>query len=136
MYWLLTDPSIINKKKGPFERTLFHWASRFGHVECAKELVKAGGNPLATDIFGHTPLDLSTNTEEGDNPEGDEGRKELIPFLIEVTTKAALVKAKVCKCKGGNAVRCITPGCKQNVPLCLLLREIEYCRKCSVTCPK
>jgi hypothetical protein len=130
LYWLLTDPSIINQKNGPFGRTLLHWASRFGHVECAKALIEEGADPLITDSNGHNPLNLAE--KGGDDPGGDEGRKELIPFLLNATREAALVEAKVRKCKGGGAVRCITPGCKHNVPHCLLLRSIEYCRKCSM----
>jgi len=43
---------------------------------------------------------------------------------------------KALRCKEGNAVRCNTQGCRKNVPHCLLVRGIEYCRgECSITCP-
>ena len=81
-----------NQRDWTFGRTALHWAGRSGHVECAEALLKAGADPLITDDSGQTPLDLATNTEEGDDPMGDEGREKLIPVLKEAAAKAALVK--------------------------------------------
>jgi hypothetical protein len=91
LFWL-SKHFNPNQQDWGFGRTALHWASRFGHFRCMLILLNAGGDPLITDKLGQTPLDLSTNTEEGDDPMGDEGRKELIPVLKETATKAALVK--------------------------------------------
>jgi ankyrin repeat protein len=56
------DPSAIARNSR--RATALHGAAHRGHIECARLLLDAGGNPNARDINGETPLHLAARNHD------------------------------------------------------------------------